>query len=119
MHWQFEAHPGKIVHASISHSAKESLSLLLYCFPDLPSPPCKPTNTNRRIVLRDHKSSRHPELTRLGNARCGCEWHTFICGVDFGTRQCQRASNARDSTMTPSFDQSTPVNLAVRLPLAS
>ncbi len=37
----------------------------------------------------------------------------FIGGVNLGTGQiwCERSSNARDSTMTPSFDQSTPVNL--------
>ncbi len=37
----------------------------------------------------------------------------FIGGVNLGTGQawCVRSSNARDSAVTPTFDQSTPVNL--------
>ncbi len=37
----------------------------------------------------------------------------FIGGVNLGTGQawCERSSNAKDSAVTPTFDQSTPVNL--------
>ena len=37
----------------------------------------------------------------------------YLGGVNLSTGQiwCERSSNARDSTMTPSFDQNTPVNL--------
>ena len=37
----------------------------------------------------------------------------FIGGVNLGTGQawCERSSNARDSAVTPTFDQNTPVNL--------
>ncbi len=56
---------------------------------------------------------RIPDSPRWGTLDLDANGNLFLGGVNYGTGQiwCLRSSNAKNSALTPTFDQATPVNL--------